>query len=148
MVLIRIIAIAASVMLVAAASNPPAQDAAAVGRALATLQGTWNIMTVNGQLLTDVPQTGSLTFKGDTYAQTMNGQVVERGTIKVDPSKKPMFIDIRTTIGHAAGSAQIGLVQVVGDTMTLKTNTYATPMRPADFKPQEWYVLIVAKRAK
>ena len=144
----RIIAIAAFVVLAADAGSGPAQDAAAVERALATLQGTWNIVTVNGQLLTEVPQTGSLTFKGDTYAQTMNGQVVERGTIKLDPSKKPMFIDIRTTIGHAAGSTQIGLVQIVGDTMTLKTNTYATPMRPTDFKPQEWYVLIVAKRAK
>lgn len=144
----RRIGVAAAMLTLAtgAAALKASQDASAA--AVASLQGTWNVVTANGQKLTELAQTASLTFKGDTYAQTSNGQVVERGTIKLDPSKTPMFIDIRITIGHAAGNTQIGLVQVVGDTMTLKTNTYATPMRPTDFKPQEWYTLIVAKRAK
>ena len=121
---------------------------AASSAAVDSLQGTWTISTVNGQAVADLGKKMSLTFTRDRYTQTTDGQVMERGTFKIDASKKPMTIDMRITEGVAVGETQIGVVQVVGDTLTLKTNTVGTPLRPTDFKPQVWYVLIVAKKGK
>ncbi len=123
-------------------------QAASPAAAVASFQGTWTISTVNGQAVADLGKKMSLTFTGDRYSQTTDGQVMERGTFKIDASKKPMTIDMRITEGVAVGETQIGVVQVVGDTLTLKTNTVGTPLRPTDFKPQVWYVLIVAKKAR
>ena len=52
------------------------------------------------------------------------------------------------TVTPALGKTQIGIVQVVGNALTLKTNTVGTPLRPTDFKPEMWYALIVAERVK
>ena len=52
------------------------------------------------------------------------------------------------TQGVAMGATQIGIVQVVDNTLTLKTNTVGTPLRATDFKPQLWYPFIVAKKSK
>jgi len=126
---------------IAAQSGP--QDAA---RMLAALQGNWTITHVNGQALANLGQNSSITFTRDAYTVTTNGQVKERGLIKLDGTTKPMQIDMRITEGIAAGKTQIGLVQVVNGTLTLKTNTIGTPKRPTDFKAEAWYVLFVAQR--
>ncbi len=83
--------------------------------------------------MADLGKKMSLTFTRDRYTQTTDGQVMERGTFKIDASRKPMTIDMRITEGVAVGETQIGVVQVVGDTLTLKTNTVGTPLRPTDF---------------
>jgi hypothetical protein len=57
-----------------------------------------------------------------------------------------MEIDMKITQGIAMGGTQIGLIQIVNGTLTLKTNTVGTPKRPTDFKSEPWYVLIVAKQ--
>ena len=55
--------------------------------------------------------------------------------------------DVSRTPGAIAGKwAQIGIVQIVAGTLTLKTNTVGTPLRPTDFKPQPWYALIEARK--
>lgn len=126
---------------IAAQSGP--QDAAGM---IAAMQGTWTISHVNGQALASLGQKSSIAFTRDTYTVTTNGQVKERGTFKINGTTKPMQIDMRITEGIAAGSTQIGVIQVVNATLTLKTNTIGTPKRPTDFKAEPWYVLFVAQK--
>src|SRR5262245_20921054 len=77
-----------------AAALADAQNKPAVYKALAPLQGTWVLTSPSGQPLGG--EGGELTFAitGDTYAQAIGGAVNERGTIKVDGTKKPMWIDL------------------------------------------------------
>jgi len=110
------------------------------------IQGTWNVESVNGQKLSSLGQKHSITFKGDAYNVTRDGQVKERGTFKIDDKKKPAEIDMKITDGVAIGATQIGIIQIAGDTLTLKTNTITTPKRPSDFSSEPLYVLIVAKK--
>lgn len=114
--------------------------------ALTTAQGTWVIKTFNGQPAGEGEI--SLTITGDKYAQTVNGTVNERGTLTIDPAKKPMTIDLTIQEGDDAGKLQLGLVEIAGDTMTLKLNVPGTPTRPKDMSVEEGLILVVCDRKK
>ena len=130
-------------LLFVAAFTPGSQDSASM---IAALQGTWAITHVNGRALSSLGQQSSIMFVRDAYTVTTNGQVKERGTFKIDVTKKPMAIDMRITEGLAAGRTQIGVIQVLNDTLTFKTNTIGSPERPTDFRADPSYVLFVAKK--
>jgi len=115
---------------------------------LASLQGKWVINSFNGQAVGEGGMEVSLTFTGDKYAQAMNGEVNERGTIKLDASKKPMTIDLIITEGSDAGKTQLGVFEVTADKLTANLNTPGTTQRPADFTPQEGFFVFVATKAK
>lgn len=106
------------------------------------------MLSVNGQKLTSIGQKSTMEFLRDTYSVTTNSRVVERGTFKLDLKTKPTGIDMSIVEGVAAGRTQIGLVQILGDELTLKTNTVGRPLRPTDFKNETWYALIVATKQK
>lgn len=115
--------------------------------ALASLQGKWVINSLNGQSAAEGMEI-SLTFTGDKYAQTMNGEVNERGTIKLDASKKPMTIDLLIAEGGDAGKTQLGVIQVTGDKLTANFDIPGAGQRPPDFSPREGSLLFVATKAK
>ena len=123
------------------AGKPP--DAAA--KALASIQGTWNVISINGQALADGGTTMSLTFTGNKYVQTVNGTVNERGTISVDPSKKPMHVDLVIVEGDDAGKKQLGTMEVTGDSMTSALSLPGAAERPAGLTGE---IVFVAKRSK
>src|SRR5262245_38725844 len=129
---------------VAQGTKPADPNAAA----LASLQGKWVINSFNGQPVGEGGMEVSLTFTADKYAQTMNGEVNERGSIKLDASKKPMTIDLIITEGDDAGKTQLGVFEVAGDKLTATLNTPGTTQRPADFTPQEGFFVFVATKAK
>ncbi len=139
--------IAALLMLTAgvAAQEAP-KDAAA--KALATVQGSWTIATINGQSLAEGGMQMSLVFTGDKYAQVSNGTTDERGSIKIDPAKKPMTIDLNITEGNDAGKLQLGVFGVEGDTMTLQLNQAGATERPAGLVAQDGYLFVILKKAK
>ena len=116
--------------------------------ALASLQGKWVINSLNGQAATEGGMEVSLTFTGDKYAQTMNGEVNERGTIKLDASKKPMTIDLIITEGSDAGKTQLGVFDVAGDKLTANFDVPGAGQRPSDLSPHEGSLLFVATKAK
>lgn len=128
-----------------AAQEAP-KDAAA--KAVASVQGTWAIATINGQSLADGGMQMSLVFTGDKYAQVTNGSTDERGTIKIDPAKKPMTIDLNITEGNDAGKLQLGVFGVEGDTMTLQLNMAGETTRPTGLVAQDGYLFVVMKKAK
>jgi uncharacterized protein (TIGR03067 family) len=129
-------------------ANVVAQEQKTTPTAAAALQGTWVITSVNGQAAPAGSPELWLTFAGDKYHQTQGGEINERGTIKLDPAKKPMAIDLIITEGSDAGKTQLGIIEVTGDTMRAKLDTPGAQQRPADFAMAEGWILIEGKRKK
>ena len=122
----------------------PAKPAAAT----AALQGTWVMTSMNGQ----APPAGepelTLTFAGDTYHQTVGGKVNERGTIKVDGTKKPMTIDLLITEGSDANKTQLGIFEVTGDTLKAAFGAPGATQRPTDFSGKDGFIAVMKKQKK
>ena len=135
---------------VAGASTVSAQGPTkeAVAKALAAIQGTWVIQSINGQSPADMGAEMSLTFTDAAYAQTVNGAVDERGTITIDPSKTPMTIDLTITEGNDAGKVQPGIFEIKDGVMTCKLTFPGETRRPTSLLPEEGFLLFVAKKAK
>ena len=124
----------------------PLTTSQAGDKATAALQGTWVVTAMNGQ---DAPAGSpqlSLTFTGDKYHQTFDGQINERGSYKVDASKKPMTIELTITEGQDAGKTQLGIIEVTGDTLRAALDMPGANQRPTDFTAKEGSVLFVAKK--
>jgi len=106
---------------------------------LASLQGVWKMTTTNGQDITAAGQEMTVTITGSNYAQALNGQVVEKGTFKIDEAKKPMTMDLSITEGDSAGKVQLGVFEIKGTTLTGKMGEPGTPTRPTDFTITEGF---------
>ena len=117
-------------------------------RALKALQGTWVITTLNGQAAASGSPELALTFTDDKYHQTLGGQVNERGSVKVDATKKPMTIDLIITEGSDAGKTQLGIIEISGETMRANLDTPGAMQRPTDFTAKEGFLLFEAKKKK
>ena len=114
----------------------------------AALQGTWAVTSLNGQAAPEGAPAMTVTFTGDQYHQTLGGKVIERGTFRLDASKKPMTIDLLIAEGDDAGKAQIGVAEVSGDTMRLSLDTPGAGRRPTDFTVSDGVVVIAGKKTK
>jgi uncharacterized protein (TIGR03067 family) len=72
--------------------------------------------------------------------------VNERGTFKVDATKKPMTIDLAITEGNDAGKTQLGVFEVTGDSMRCSFNPPGSTERPASLT--EGALVVAAKKSK
>ena len=111
------------------------------------LEGTWVINSINGQPMAEGSEM-TLTFTGDKYHQTFGGTVNERGTIKLDRTKKPMMIDLIIAEGQDAGKTQLGIIEVSGDTVRAILDTPGLGKRPPDFTAKEGFVMFAGKKKK
>jgi uncharacterized protein (TIGR03067 family) len=129
-------------------AKPAAKTGAKPAAATAALQGTWVMTSMNGQ----APPAGepelTLTFAGDTYHQTVGGKVNERGTIKVDGTKKPMTIDLLITEGSDANKTQLGIFEVTGDTLKAAFGAPGATQRPTDFSGKDGFIAVMKKQKK
>jgi len=114
----------------------------------AALQGTWLVSSINGQSAPDGTPPVTLTFAGDKYQQALGGEVNERGTMKVDASKKPMTIDFAITEGPDAGKTQLGIIEVTGETFRACFGAPGAGQRPADFTGKDGALVVLAKKSK
>ena len=137
--------IAAALIAIALAAPLSAQKPAA---GAAALQGTWVFQSLNGQAPGEGAPEMSLTFSEGKYHQTMGGEVNERGTFKVDTTKKPMTIDLTIVEGSDAGKTQPGIFEVTGDTLRAHFALPGEKTRPTDMKPTEGSLFLVAKKKK
>ncbi len=112
---------------------------------LAIVQGTWILTSADGQDLATGPEI-ALTFTDDKYAQVVNGEVVERGSLKLDETKKPMQVDLIIVEGPDAGQTQLGVLEVTGTTMRGKLNAPGDNVRPTDFEPADGFFAFTAKK--
>ena len=122
--------------IVSASQAGAAKPAAQASKTIAALQGAWMITSANGQDMSGSGQEVLVTITDTKYVQTANGQVVERGSFKIDDTKKPIWLDLAITEGDDAGKTQLAVMQIDGKTMQVKL---ADPgaARPADFAPVE-----------
>ena len=128
-----------------AGQKTPPTVVAPVPAALKPLQGTWILTSPDGQPLA---QGGDLTitFTGDKYAQALAGAVNERGTIKLDTTKKPTWIDLTITEGADAGKLQVGLIEVTGGVMKGVFGQAGATTRPAGLTPAPGVISFVGKK--
>ncbi len=110
---------------------------------MAAAQGVWQMTSANGQDAAGSGQEITITITDNKYVQTVNGQVVERGTFKLDESKKPVTIDLNITEGDSAGQTQVGVVEITGKTMTGKISLPGGTTRPTDFAVAEGFFTFV-----
>ena len=126
----------------------PAPAKPAASKQAAALQGTWIITSINGEAAAPGTPELTLTFKGDTYEQALDGKVNERGTVKLDTAKKPMTIDFAITEGQDAGKTQLGIIEATGDSLRASFDQPNANKRPADFEVREGTLAIIGKRKK
>jgi len=151
----RIAYLAVALMTVVAVAVPSAQTApvqAAVmqkSKVLSSVQGIWTMTMANGQDVAGSGQEMLVTITDDKYVQTMNGQVVEKGTFKLDETKKPVALDILIAEGEQAGQKQLAIVEVdaTGKTMKVAISQPGAPVRPSAFAVAEGVeTLVFAKK--
>jgi len=121
---------------VTSAQTAPAQAAIMnKSKALASVQGIWTMTMANGQDVAGSGQEMLVTITDDKYVQTMNGQVVEKGTFKLDDTKKPVALDILIAEGEQAGQKQLAIVEVdpTGKIMKVAISQPGAPARPSAF---------------
>jgi uncharacterized protein (TIGR03067 family) len=140
-----VLAVVAVVPLVAAQTRPapPAQAPAKLTGVMADLQGAWTMTSNNGQDVAGSGQVVVLTITGNRYEQTVNGQLSERGTFKVDESKKPMTVDVSVAEGQNAGLVELGVFQLSGKTLTCKMAQPGATTRPTDLTPADGFTAFV-----
>ena len=127
--------------IVSASQAGAAKPAAPASKTIAALQGAWMVTNVNGQDMTGSGQEVLVTITDTKYVQTANGQVAERGSFKLDDTKKPMWLDLSITEGDDAGKTQLAVIQVDGKTMQVKLADAGATARPADFAPAEGFTV-------
>ena len=119
-------------------------QSAAVPAALKPLQGVWVLTSPDGQPM--APGDLTITVTGNTYAQSVNGTVNERGAIKLDATKKPMWIDLAITEGPDAGKSQVGLIEITGNAMKGVFSAAGSTTRPASLEPAPDVIAFLGKK--
>jgi len=136
-------AILAMSLLFVTAGQAPADD---VKKELDKIQGSWAVVTMNGQAVPSEAQF-FLVFKGDKYEQWTNGVVNERGSMKLDPKTKPLSLDLIITEGDDAGKTQPGLYEFTdAETLSVGLAIPGNTTRPASIAQAE--LQVVLKKAK
>src|SRR5262245_28391073 len=117
------------------------------------LQGEWQLETlvVRGSALgQDQVKGRTLVIEGNTIRHTAWGRDLERGTVALDPAKKPPTIDQTFDKGESLGGMTLkGVYRVDGDTLTICNGPLGKD-RPSDLvsKPGSGDSLFVYRRAK
>jgi uncharacterized protein (TIGR03067 family) len=127
------------------------QDADAVKKELAKLEGDWKFVRIEGgneKSTEDQVKDYKITFKGNTFSATLGVGAVE-GTIKIDPGKKPKTMDLAFKAGPDKDKVQQAIYSLDGDELKVFAQA-AGKDRPKDFDPKDktGYTLFVLKRAK
>jgi uncharacterized protein (TIGR03067 family) len=134
-----LLAIVSTVAAGAQTQTPPAR-----AKIIASMQGAWLLTSSNGQDLSGSGQDIVITIAADKYTQTVNGQIVERGSFTIDETKKPTILDVTIAEGENAGAKQVGVVEVTGKTMRGKLSLPGATTRPTDLMDSEGFITFTA----
>jgi uncharacterized protein (TIGR03067 family) len=117
---------------------------------LKKIQGTWQFTehSMAGQAVpADQLKEMTITFKGDKFTVHMGDKVVQGGTHKFDPSKKPMQVDAELTEGEGKGNTMLGICEMKGDTMRVCFDPMGKE-RPTSFTAKDNHMTATVKRVK
>jgi uncharacterized protein (TIGR03067 family) len=98
------------------------------------LQGTWHVSSLetDGQKMPAGTFDGSMmVIEGNTFRSLGMGATSE-GTIELDPAKKPKAFHLLFTVGHAAGTRNVGIYKLDAGKWTICLATRGT-RRPEKF---------------
>lgn len=124
---------------------------AAQANDLKALEGKWKVEAAEAQgKPVEAPELRELmvTITGDRYEVIVNGET-DRGSLKLDESQKPKFMDATDTEGENIGKVIKAIYEVTGDTLRV---CYAMKgdERPTEFATKEGtpLLLITYRREK
>ncbi|MFI5311539.1 MAG: TIGR03067 domain-containing protein [Gemmatimonadales bacterium] len=112
------------------------------------LQGTWNISAfeLDGEPMPTPPGGGSrVVVKGDHFTSIGMGAPYE-GTLTIDEAKRPKHFDLLFTVGHAAGTRNLGIYELAGDRWTICLATRGARPKKFATKPGTGLALEVLER--
>lgn len=145
----RIAFFAVALMTVVATAVPSAQTMQAAvmnkSKVLSSVQGIWTMTTANGQDVAGSGQTVLITITDDKYVQTVNGEIVEKGSFQIDETKKPLALDILVAEGPDAGQKQLAIFEVdaTGKTMKVAISQPGASVRPSAFAVADGVEMLV-----
>ena len=150
------VAVLAIVSLFAAVRSQAADGEAkeeAVAKELQAFKGTWRLRSreVDGKTFGEEEIKDVIgTIDGSGKVSVRRGdKVINEGTVKLNPTKKPKTIDVTFTGGERKGQAVLGIYEIEGDTFRV---CVARPgdERPADFSARagSGCTLVVYQREK
>jgi uncharacterized protein (TIGR03067 family) len=116
-----------------------------------SMNGTWlpSAAELGGEKFPDeVRMTMKLVIDGDKYTVTV-GKNLDRGTVKLDPLKKPKEMDITGTEGPNKGKTFLAIYEKTDDTLKVCYDL-SGKARPAKFKTskENKLFLVTYKREK
>lgn len=141
------LALAAMATTAVFAQTQAAKPDAAKSKTLTMLQGTWVFTSMNGQDASGMPEV-AVTITDNKYVQTQAGEVIERGTFKIDDTKKPMTMELSITEGQSAGQSQVGIFELTETTMKVKLADPGQTTRPTTMNQEEGFFIITATKKK
>jgi len=115
---------------------------------LKKIQGTWRFVSQEMAGKPRPPEEVAklkITFTGDKWVVREDGNVVQAGTHKLDPTKKPAQVDAAVTEGQDKGSTMLGIYQLEGDTMKVCFDTQGKE-RPTSFQAKAGQFAVVIQR--
>jgi uncharacterized protein (TIGR03067 family) len=126
-----------------------AEDAA--DRELRRLEGTWVLSAVEAdgeRTPRDALKEFRLTFEGPAFT-TVRAGMTARGTVKLDPTRKPRTMDISYTAGPEKGRTQQAIYELDGEMLRI-CGAAPGKDRPTDFetKGRAGWTLLLFRRVK
>jgi uncharacterized protein (TIGR03067 family) len=117
---------------------------------LKNIQGTWKFVSKEMDGKASPPEELAklkITFTGDKWTVRENGKIVQAGTHKFDPTKKPGHVDAVITDGEGKGSTMLGIYERKEDTMKVCFDPKGKE-RPTSLTPKAGQFGAVVQREK
>jgi uncharacterized protein (TIGR03067 family) len=122
----------------------------ATDNVLKSIQGTWQFVAheMNGKP-TPREEVAKLkiTFTGNKWTVREDGKVVQAGTHKFDPAKKPAQVDAVVTEGEGKGTTMLGIYELKGNKMRVCFDPQGKE-RPTSFTAKTGQFLAIVQREK
>jgi uncharacterized protein (TIGR03067 family) len=117
------------------------------------IKGNWSAvsMKVGGQPAPEAfVKSFQCRFDEKTYNNTVDKQVVEEGSYRIEPSKTPKTIEFDIKTGQDQGKKQLGIYKIENEKLTLLLTQAGSTTRPKSFQdePGEPLIEVVLERVK
>ena len=139
-----------AITLFASAGTSPGGGKDPGAEVLKKIQGTWQFIAheMNGKSApAEELKMMTITFTGNKWAVSAGDKVVQEGTHKFDPTKKPGHVDAVVTEGEDKGNKMLGIFELKGDKMKVCFDPKGKE-RPKSFKAGEGQMSATVERIK